>query len=581
MNKFINLKKEKVILVGIVLLAAFLIFFRLTRADLQGDDSHFSFRSIGYIDYMSSQLQTTALQWLGGDQPLWTKFSFHDHPPLVFLVQHLFFKIFGISDFVAKLPFALAGLALILVVYLINRELFDIPAGLTAAFILAISGYHVWISRIGCLEDFTILFMALSLFFLLKSRRREEYFLLAGFFLGLGMLSKYTTLILVPVFIIYSFLYYKEVFKNKYFWFSFLVAIIIFLPVIFYNLEVYRTRGHFDVQFSEIFGQKTTDWTIFIKRHLFSGRNYIDQFFNIFKNIISFVSWPIFVFFLGSLGYMVWEAVKKNNERVTKSCLILLSLFFFSSVFFSLTNQGAHYLSPFNFMMALVMGRSLSVIGQRTVTSGNIYWRSFFGGLIALIVLFSLIYNFNTNHRLERLSGTFWTSGIRLESFGFQDLEIFLKNEFSEKRVKDFAMSYPSIKRFPKYQQAGDNREFVRSIYLYDNNTKWFPRLWYLERWAFYRYLPIFSIEQIKSIHEQLLVSNYQYDYLYFIKGNQPYQLDNPEYLNKCPEILADILETRTDVEVMEIKNKKQEVVFKVYRFKDLDLLGSCDKLTK
>src|SRR4030042_5715050 len=101
------LKKDK-ILILIILISCLFIFYGLTTHDSMSDESHYSFRAIGYFDYMSSQLQTTPYQWFE-KVPGWVKLGFHDHPYLGFLIQHIFFKILGVSLLVARLPFALAG----------------------------------------------------------------------------------------------------------------------------------------------------------------------------------------------------------------------------------------------------------------------------------------------------------------------------------------------------------------------------------------------------------------------------------------------------------------------------------------
>src|SRR3989344_3374609 len=139
-------RNQKLVLAGIVLLAAFLIFFRLTRHDILGDDGHYSFRAIGYFDYLGSLEQTTPVQWFG-ERPWWSLLSFHDHPPLVFLIQHIFFKLFGVSLLVSRLPAALAAVGSVLVLFFIGRKLGEINAGLFAAAALAVNSYFLWTGR--------------------------------------------------------------------------------------------------------------------------------------------------------------------------------------------------------------------------------------------------------------------------------------------------------------------------------------------------------------------------------------------------------------------------------------------------
>ena len=132
----------------IVILASVLRFYNLSSADVITDEALISFRSIGYIDFFVSPYQTTPFEWFS-DIPTWASLSFHDHPPLVFAIQHLFFNLFGQSIFILRLPFVMFGIATVYLSYLLGKRLFNHQTGLIAAFLLALSFYHVCISRIG------------------------------------------------------------------------------------------------------------------------------------------------------------------------------------------------------------------------------------------------------------------------------------------------------------------------------------------------------------------------------------------------------------------------------------------------
>ena len=161
--------------------AAILRFGGLGSSEIFHDEGFYAFRSIGYVDYIQNDDQTTPIQWFkdAPSLPWWTSLSFHDHPPLFFLIQNIFFKIFGNSLFAARLPSALAGVFSIYLVYLISSSIFgtsdvlktrtpDVQelrsqysghresrnrtsdfhiAGLLAAFLLSVNLIHIWISR--------------------------------------------------------------------------------------------------------------------------------------------------------------------------------------------------------------------------------------------------------------------------------------------------------------------------------------------------------------------------------------------------------------------------------------------------
>ena len=125
------------ILIAILLIAALLRFWGLTRGDPVNDEVLMGFRSIGLIDFDLAEFQTTPWEWFdiktgldvgsnvpttyrfGGGIPWWTRFSWHDHPPLVFYVQHLSFALFGENLFALRFPSALLGVAAVYLIYFI------------------------------------------------------------------------------------------------------------------------------------------------------------------------------------------------------------------------------------------------------------------------------------------------------------------------------------------------------------------------------------------------------------------------------------------------------------------------------
>src|SRR3989338_6061207 len=115
-------RKTTIILAIILLGALFLRLYALDRADVITDESLIAFRAIGLIDFDTSAQQTTPWEWFSA-VPDWARWSFHDQPPLVFWIEHILFKFFGVNLWSLRLPFVLAGVASVYLIYLIGREL--------------------------------------------------------------------------------------------------------------------------------------------------------------------------------------------------------------------------------------------------------------------------------------------------------------------------------------------------------------------------------------------------------------------------------------------------------------------------
>src|SRR3989344_8863142 len=166
-----RLKPVAIILIAIMVLGGALRLWNLGAAELTFDEGLYAFRSVGYLDYLESAAQPTPIQHFDKTlAPFWTRLSFHDHPPLFFLIQYIFFSMFGDSLLVARLPSALTGIASLLVVFLITKELFqkyttrilNIPisewAALSAALLLSVNFAHILMSRLSMMEAVLFLF---------------------------------------------------------------------------------------------------------------------------------------------------------------------------------------------------------------------------------------------------------------------------------------------------------------------------------------------------------------------------------------------------------------------------------------
>ena len=94
-------------LISLLLLGvAALRLWNLQHSDLTGDPAYSSFMSLGWLDFVGQNNQTSPIVWFGYI-PWWGVLSFSGKPLLGFLVQYIFFKLFGESSFVALLPFPL------------------------------------------------------------------------------------------------------------------------------------------------------------------------------------------------------------------------------------------------------------------------------------------------------------------------------------------------------------------------------------------------------------------------------------------------------------------------------------------
>ena len=182
----------------IVALSFALRIYNINYHDSYTDEVLYSFRAIGMIDYDTSPTQTTPWQWFE-NVPWWAHLSFHDHPLLFFLVEHLSMKLFGINLLAVRLPVVLFGVGSVILLFLLAKKMFNERVALLSALFLGVNSYHIWVSRIGIQDGMVIFLMLLIIWLWLKAVEDKRYWLWCGIAIGLGILTKYTILIVFPI----------------------------------------------------------------------------------------------------------------------------------------------------------------------------------------------------------------------------------------------------------------------------------------------------------------------------------------------------------------------------------------------
>ncbi len=115
-----------------------------------------------------------------------------DKPPLFFWIQGMFFALLGPTNLAARLPTALAGIASVLLLYLIVRRCHGAAPALLAAFALAIMPLDVNYSRSTFIEPVTVVAMMGATYFVVRAvqDRREGFFYAAAAMLGAAFMVK-------------------------------------------------------------------------------------------------------------------------------------------------------------------------------------------------------------------------------------------------------------------------------------------------------------------------------------------------------------------------------------------------------
>jgi len=163
------------------------------------------------------------------------------------------YSIFGYQPLIARLIFALLGVAIVGLIYLLARCLFSENVAFVSGLIASLYSYLVFYSVTLVTETPFILFLLLSLFIAIELRRVEKtgYWILLGLSLTITILFRMAVIFFVPFLIIWIF--YA---RRKFVWKSLIPFAMIILALLPFTIRNYMIWGRFMVlesQFGHVF----------------------------------------------------------------------------------------------------------------------------------------------------------------------------------------------------------------------------------------------------------------------------------------------------------------------------------------
>jgi len=179
-----------------------------------------------------------AYYWYWSQHP---SLAYSDHPPMVAWVMSLFTSIGGNSEFFVRLGGFLLSVAALFFLFDSARTLFPSLRNLPGEVLLAFNATLLFPA--GCIiqtPDTPMLFFWAAAIWCgsrIAAGVQGPWWYLWGLFLGLGLLSKYTMVLLIPC--MCGFLLFcpsrRSWLKRKEPWLALIIALVIFSPVLYWN----------------------------------------------------------------------------------------------------------------------------------------------------------------------------------------------------------------------------------------------------------------------------------------------------------------------------------------------------------
>ena len=346
--------------------------------DLSHNFLSYSF-SHGWSDFIPS----------GGDEAYSHPKAGFRAPLLPYLIS--FFYIFNLG-FLTNFLMPLIGALSVILIYQLGKELFNQSVGLISSLFLTFIPLHVFYSG-RVLTDVLFTFFVLLTFLIFwkgyeKSSKKHK--VLFGVFLALTLLSRYTALWIIPIFLLYFLARDKSLnfLMDRYLWYSVLAFFITLIPWLIYGIFEYdNPLGAF------IHGAKASAyWGGLQSWHFF-----FDYWWQMFS-IVGFV-------FIISLIYILYKKEFFKKEIY----LILIWFAFFLGMAIYMPHKEDRFILAIVPTIALISGYLIDKIKKHKKTVI----------IITLIILIlSLSLNLNSTYKTYHNTNTdcFEQVGLKLKS---------------------------------------------------------------------------------------------------------------------------------------------------------------------
>jgi 4-amino-4-deoxy-L-arabinose transferase-like glycosyltransferase len=299
-------KKTKFILLFIIILAAFLRFFQLgtNPPSLTWDEVAWGYNaySIG-IDGRDEFGRFLPYEYLE---------SFGDFkPPVYVYLDILPIKIFGLTEFATRFPSAFFGVLTVLVTYFLVKAIFPdrdnsknkkknyVEAiALVSAFLLAISPWHLMLSRGAFEANIGTFFIALGVWLFLEAiQRRPSLLILSAISFVLTIYTFNSTRIVAPLIVLaLAILFWRQLLKiKKAVITATIVALVLVLPTIpflfspqaklrFVEVNIFSDIKVIEMANQEIINDNYAWWSkILHNRRVEYGMSYLSHYFDHFS----------------------------------------------------------------------------------------------------------------------------------------------------------------------------------------------------------------------------------------------------------------------------------------------------------
>jgi 4-amino-4-deoxy-L-arabinose transferase-like glycosyltransferase len=430
-------------------------------------------------------------------QPFWEK------PPLFFWLQAASMKIFGVNEFAARFPDAIAGLITLLLLFSIGKTIYDRKFGIIWTITFAGSFLPFFYFKSGIIDPWFNLFIFLGIYFFFRysndNKNQMKYVAFSAISIGLGIMTKGPVALLI--FGLAAFIY--MIIKKKYKKFlniktiTLFSLLLIFVGGFWFILQILSGKAYLILDFINyqirLFSQKDAGHGGFLFYHFFI------LFFGVFPASVfalkafkkqkeetllmqDFRLWMMITFWL---VLIIFTIVKTKIVHYSSMCYFPLT-FFAAEIIYKIIERKEKFNNWMKYLIVIISSVIGIIVIAITFTDkikekiihtgiikdpfaiGNLQatanW-SYFDMIVGLILILGTIIALKQKNVKKQIFGLFATSMI------FMYLGLFIIVPKIEKYSQDAAISFfQSIANQDCYVQTYGYKSYAQ--YFYTNETQ-------------------------------------------------------------------------------------------------------------
>lgn len=198
------MKSRLPVIISLVLILAIGIFFRFYKLGITPAGFYLDEAAMGYNAY---SILKTGKDEFGKAMPLIFRSFLDFKTPIYTYILVPLIPIFGLTVYTTRFPSALFGVLTLPLLYLLIKEItpekISSKLALVSTFLLAISPWHILLSRTSYETNLSLFFLILGIYTFYLSLKKPSLFIISALGLSLSFLSYHAERLIVPIVLVF------------------------------------------------------------------------------------------------------------------------------------------------------------------------------------------------------------------------------------------------------------------------------------------------------------------------------------------------------------------------------------------